>query len=90
MNERSQDGSNQQQTRLVAEESKSSGMGLTFSVPRHSSFKGLVAGAAGLLLIGALGFLPVRYLKNQAQQIVKDTLPGLSHAGEVNARMAEA
>ncbi len=90
MNERSQDGVNQQQTRLAAGESKNSGTGLTHPAPRHSSFKGLAIGAAGLLLIGVLGFLPVNYLKNQAQQIVNDTLPGLSYAGEANASMAKA
>ncbi len=65
-------------------------MGLTYSPLRDVSFKGLTVGAAVLLLIGALGFLPVSYLKNQAGQIVKDTLPGLSYAGEVNANMAKA
>jgi hypothetical protein len=43
-----------------------------------------------LLLIGAVGFLSVGHLRKLANEIVTDTLPGLSYAGEANASLAQA
>ena len=52
--------------------------------------KGLAVSAVMLLFIGMVGFFSVDRLKNKAQLIVEDTLPGLSDAGAANASMAEA
>src|SRR5439155_1821586 len=54
------------------------------------SLKGLVVSFVGLVLIAALGFLSVGHLKKEADDIVNDTLPGLSHAGEANLNLAQA
>jgi len=67
------------------------GMGsLTNIVHQVFSLRGLIAGALGLFLIGAMGFLSVGLLKRHARAIVGDTLPGLSYAGEANASLAQA
>jgi len=57
---------------------------------RMFSLTGLTAAALGLILIGALGFLSVGHLKRQANWIVRDTLPGLSLAGQANSSMAQS
>lgn len=48
--------------------------------------------AAGLvlLLIGAIGFMSLTWLRDNAQQIVNDTLPGLSLAGAANTDLGQA
>lgn len=67
------------------------GMGsFTNLVNRMFSLRGAFATLAGLLLIGAAGFLSIGHLKNQASKIVNDTLPGLTYAGEANASLAQA
>jgi hypothetical protein len=61
---------------------------------RHSrrliSFRGTAVAAIVLMLIGALGFVSLNILKQQASLIVHDTLPGLSYAGEANAYIGDA
>ena len=52
---------------------------------RMLSATGLMATALALLLVGALGFLSVGHLKQQAGLIVGDTMPSLSTAGEAIA-----
>jgi hypothetical protein len=54
------------------------------------SLRGVLTACAGLILIGALFFLSLGYLKKQAESIVIDTLPGLSYAGEANATLSQA
>jgi methyl-accepting chemotaxis protein len=46
--------------------------------------------ALALILVGGWGFLSVSELKHQADQIVRDTLPGLSYAGEANAYIVDS
>ena len=64
--------------------------GMINPVRRFVSCAGLAPAGVGLLLIGAVGFLSVGHLKNQARQIVQDTLPGLSIAGEANSSRSQA
>src|SRR5437762_6747643 len=52
--------------------------------------KGILLAIGVLLLVGALEFFTVSHLKHNAKLIVKDTLPGLSLAGEANASLAQA
>jgi hypothetical protein len=52
--------------------------------------KGILLAIGILLLIGAAQFLTISQLKKDASQIVNDTLPGLSNAGEANASLAQA
>jgi glycosyltransferase involved in cell wall biosynthesis len=54
------------------------------------SFRGVAASLMVLLLIGAVGFLSLGHLKKVANEIVSDTLPGLSYAGEANVTLAQA
>ena len=61
----------------------------THVIHRVVSVKGLVAALAILFLIGALGFMSLSRLKNLASQIVGDTLPRLSLAGQANAYIAD-
>ncbi len=72
--------------RQVIARDESLGMGsMTNIVHGMFSMTGLVVGMIFLLLIGGVGFLSVNHLKKQAEKIVRDTLPGLSAAGEANA-----
>jgi glycosyltransferase involved in cell wall biosynthesis len=64
--------------------------GLANFLHQMVSLKGLAVAFFGLVLIGALGFFSVGQLKKQAREIVQDTLPGLSYAGEANASLAQA
>jgi hypothetical protein len=91
MNERRQDPLNRQHAGWSsgAGSAGSEMGGGTNPAPRIAPFTGLALGAVGLLLIGVVGFLIVGHLKNQARQIVQDTLPGISYAGEVNANLAQ-
>ena len=57
---------------------------------RMFSVKGLAAAVIALLLIGSFGFGSLALLKQKANQIVKDTLPGLAYAGQANAHLADA
>ena len=60
-----------------------SGMGgVTNLAHRVLSLAGLAGTALVLMLIGALGFVSVSHLKQEAGLIVGDTLPSLSYAGE--------
>ena len=52
--------------------------------------KGILLAVGVLLLVGALEFFTISQLKENARQIVDDTLPGLSNAGEANASLAQA
>jgi glycosyltransferase involved in cell wall biosynthesis len=52
--------------------------------------KGILLALGVLFLVGGLEFLTVSHLKRSAKQIVNDTLPGLSWAGEANASLALA
>jgi glycosyltransferase involved in cell wall biosynthesis len=68
-----------------------SGMGgLTNLLHRFFSFRGAAATVLGLLLVGMVGFISIGHLKKQANQIVQDTLPGLSYSGEANSALAQA
>jgi hypothetical protein len=68
-----------------------SGIGsFTNLVHRLLSLRGLAVSLFGLLLVGATGFVSVGHLKQQAGEIVNDTLPGLTYAGEANACLAQA
>jgi glycosyltransferase involved in cell wall biosynthesis len=64
--------------------------GMTSLMHGVFSLRGLAAAMLGILLIGGAGFLSVGRLKTDARQIVSDTLPGLSSAGEANASLAQA
>ncbi len=64
--------------------------GLTNFLHRMFSMRGVTIAMAGVLLIGLAGFLSLSRLKNVANDIVQDTLPGLSYAGEANAHLAHA
>jgi glycosyltransferase involved in cell wall biosynthesis len=57
---------------------------------RFFSVRGMLISVIGLLVIGMLGFASLRHLKGEAGRIVKDTLPGLSYAGEANSSLAQA
>ena len=52
--------------------------------------KGILLAIGVLILVGALEFFTVSRLKHNASQIVSDTLPGLTWAGEANANLAQA
>jgi hypothetical protein len=66
------------------------GLGSTAPIlSRLLSFRGLMVGLFTLLLVGTLGFMSLSFLKRQAAQIVTDTLPGLSYAGEANTYLAD-
>ena len=66
------------------------GMGRVTHLAHHMfSVRGLIAAAAGLLMVGALGFLSIDHLKREAGKIVHDTLPGLTYAGAANASLAQ-
>ena len=68
-----------------------SGMGSVANfLHRMFTLKGMAAGALALLLIGAMGFVSIAHLKNRANAIVNDTLPGLTYAGEANVSGAVA
>jgi glycosyltransferase involved in cell wall biosynthesis len=68
-----------------------SGNGGVFNLlHRFFSVRGSLISVAGLLLIGMLGFVSLRHLKSEATRIVRDTLPGLSYAGEANSSLAQA
>jgi len=54
------------------------------------SLRGVFAGLVVLFLTGVAGFVSVSHLKHQAGQIVDDTLPGLTYAGEAQANQAQA
>jgi hypothetical protein len=54
------------------------------------STKGVLLAMIALLLVGGWGFLSVSELKHEARQIVNDTLPGLSFAGEANGYIVES
>lgn len=92
MNEHRQDGVDRQGTGLspaIAGSGRSGLGGVADPASPLASLAGLAVSGVVLLLIGTLGFLSVGHLKNQARQIVQDTLPGLSYAGEANARLTE-
>jgi glycosyltransferase involved in cell wall biosynthesis len=68
-----------------------SGMGgVTNLAHRVLSLAGLAGTALVLMLIGALGFVSVSHLKQEAGLIVGDTLPSLSTAGEAIATASSA
>jgi glycosyltransferase involved in cell wall biosynthesis len=54
------------------------------------SVSGVSAGVILLLLLGAAGFMSVAHLKRDARRIVRDTMPGLSFAGQASASSAQA
>ncbi|HEV2209661.1 MAG TPA: glycosyltransferase [Verrucomicrobiae bacterium] len=64
--------------------------GLPDLLHRTLSVRGLLVACMTLVVIGALGFASLGQLKHQAQDIVVDTLPGLSYAGEINANLSQA
>lgn len=68
-----------------------SGMGgATYALQKVVSIKGILLAMLALLLVGGWGFLSVSELKHEARQIVDDTLPGLSYAGEANAYIVDS
>lgn len=68
-----------------------SGLGsTTYALQKVISMKGFLVAMLALLLVGGWGFLSVSELKHQARQIVDDTLPGLSFAGEANAYIVDS
>lgn len=62
----------------------------TYAWQKMISMKGVLLAMLALMLVGAWGFLSVGELKHEARQIVDDTLPGLSLAGEANAYIVES
>lgn len=64
--------------------------GTTGSLYNLISMRGATVALIGMLLLGAWGFFSVHELRHEAQQIVEDTLPGLSFAGKANAYIAES
>ena len=54
------------------------------------SLKGSVVASTVLLLVALIGFLSLSHLKNQANAIVNDTLPGLSYSGAANAYIVDS
>src|SRR5207253_2971059 len=73
------------------EEKRYTGIGSTAAIlHRMVSFKGMAACLLILLFIGAAGFVSLSQLKRRASEIVYDTLPGLSYAGQANAYLADA
>jgi hypothetical protein len=52
--------------------------------------KGILLAIGIFLLIGAAQFFTISQLKKDASEIVNDTLPSLSNAGEANASLAQA
>ena len=78
-------------TPLLKQNPGYSGMG-SFANFAHRllSLVGLTGTALALVLVGALGFLSVSHLKQEAGLIVRDTLPGLSSAGEAMAGASSA
>jgi glycosyltransferase involved in cell wall biosynthesis len=57
---------------------------------RVVSFKSVAISLLGLLLMGAVGIVALRDLKQRVNEIVVDTLPGLTYAGDANASLAQA
>lgn len=67
-----------------------SGLGSTTTfLHRMFSFRGLLITLLALFFVGMLGFASLTHLRNKAQEIVDDTLPGLAYAGAANNSMAE-
>jgi hypothetical protein len=67
-----------------------SGLGSTTTfLHRMFSFRGLLITLLALFFVGMLGFASLTHLRNKAQEIVDDTLPGLAFAGAANNSMAE-
>lgn len=64
--------------------------GTTYALQKMISMKGLLLALVALLLVGAWGFLSVSQLKHEAREIVEDTLPGLSFAGQANAYIVDS
>lgn len=64
--------------------------GTTHVIHRVVSVKGMFATFLVLLLVGTLGFLSLSRLKNIADDIAHNTLPGVSLAGRANAYLADA
>jgi glycosyltransferase involved in cell wall biosynthesis len=64
--------------------------GTTHALHKVISFKGVMLALLALLLVGGWGFLSVSELKHEARQIVDDTLPSLSFAGQANAYIVDA
>ena len=54
------------------------------------SFKSAVVTLAVLFLVGTLCFFAMSRVKSQADWLVKDTLTGLSYAGELNSSLIES
>jgi glycosyltransferase involved in cell wall biosynthesis len=89
-----------EQMREVYEETLTQATEQSPAIPKHVrtalaarrlvSFKGSLVATALLLLVGMIGFLSLNHLKNQADLIVNDTLPGLSYSGEANAYIVDA
>jgi hypothetical protein len=52
--------------------------------------KSSLAAGLVLVLIGAIGFMSLTWLRDNAQQIVNDTLPGLALAGAANTDLGQA
>lgn len=79
------------QTNSDAREKTYSGMGgTTIALHKMFSIKGAMLALLCLLLVGGWGFLSLSELKSQTRQIVEDTLPGLSFAGQANAYIADS
>ena len=62
---------------------------MTDIIHRLTSMKGVVATLMLMLAISMLGFSSVSLLKKRARQIVTDTVPGLSFAGEAGFSLSQ-
>jgi glycosyltransferase involved in cell wall biosynthesis len=65
-------------------------LGWTTLLRQLVSLRGVLTGTLGLCLIGALPFVGLSFLKGRAKEIVRDTLPGLTYAGEANASLSQS
>lgn len=75
----------------LSQQPRYSGMGgLVNFAHRVFSVTGLMGTVLALVLVGALGFVSVGHLKQEAGLIVHDTMPGLSSAGEAIAGASSA
>lgn len=78
------------QTTAGRQKRTQSGPGGTSAWQKTISMKGALLTLIALLMIGGWGYFSIGELKHQAWQIVYDTLPGLSFAGEANGYIVES
>lgn len=74
----------------IRDKARSADGSATYPFRKMVSVKGVLLAMMALLLVGGWGFLSVSELKHEARQIVYDTLPGLSFAGEANSYIVDS